>query len=437
MLLWENIHLAITSLLSNKMRALLTMLGIIIGISAVIAILTLGNSLTNYISEMMQGMGANNIIVMVSPKAESEDNESKDIDGVTFPASNKSALKDIGSSDLISEEMINDLVKEFPDDIYAINVYMDMNSSISYGDKSTNSMVYATSVGYFVTNKLNMLAGSMFSEHNWEGNDRVIIVSDKFADKVFDGDYQGAIGKQIKSTIGDEEVELTIVGVYKFEQSSGGMSSMIGMMDSTGTMAPLYIPIKELFKVNHIEPFFVYFSIITKVGVDTDSFAKEVTKFFEPYYRQNRTYSVSAFTMGQMIKSLTDMINVIFQIISLVAAIALFVGGIGVMNIMLVSVTERTREIGTRKALGAKNSSIRTQFIVEAMIICLIGGILGVAFGLFVGFVLSNALGYPGQASLGGILVALLFSMAVGLFFGYYPANKAAKMNPIEALRYE
>ena len=136
-----------------------------------------------------------------------------------------------------------------------------------------------------------MLAGSMFSEHNWEGNDRVIIVSDKFVDKMLGGDYQGSIGKAIKSTIGDEEVELTIVGVYKFEQNSGGMSSMIGMMDQSGSMAPLYIPIKELFKINHIEPFYVYFSIITKVGVDTDSFAKEVTRFFEPYYRTNRNYS--------------------------------------------------------------------------------------------------------------------------------------------------
>ena len=437
MLLWENIQLAITSLLSNKMRALLTMLGIIIGISAVITILTVGNSLTNYISEMMQGMGANDIIVMVSPKADDEDLDSKDIDGVVFPKSSKSSLTDISQDDLITEEMIEDLVEQFPDEIYAINVYMDMNSSITYGDKTTNSVIYATSAGYFVTNKLNMLAGSMFSEHNWDGNDRVIIVSDVFADKVFDIDYQDVIGKVVKSVIGDEEVELTIVGVYKFEQNGGGMSSMIGMMDSTGTMAPLYIPYREMFKVNHIEPFFMYFQIISKVGVDIESFADDVTRFFEPYYRHNRTYSVSAFTMSQMVSSLTDMLNVIFKVISLVAGIALIVGGIGVMNIMLVSVTERTREIGTRKALGAKNTSIRTQFIVEAIIICLIGGALGVGFGILCGTLLSSALGYPASPSIGGVLIALFFSMSVGLFFGYYPANKAAQMNPIDALRYE
>ncbi len=437
MLLWENIQLAITSLLSNKMRALLTMLGIIIGIAAVISILTVGNSLTNYISEMMQGMGANDIIVMVSPKVEDEDSDSKDIDGVVFPKTDKSSLTDISQEDLISEEMIEDLVNKFPEEIYAINVYMDMNSNITYDDKTSNSIIYATSAGYFVTNKLNMIAGSMFSAHNWEGNDRVIIVSDKFVDKMLDGDYQGAIGKAIKSVVGDEEVELTIVGVYKFEQNSGGMSSMIGMMDSTGTMAPLYTPYRETFKVNHIEPFFMYFQIITKVGVDPENFSEEVTKFFEPYYRQNRTYSVSAFTMGQMVSSLTDMLNVLFKAISIVAGIALIVGGIGVMNIMLVSVTERTREIGTRKALGAKNSSIRTQFIVEAIIICLIGGILGVIFGVVAGSALSKALGYPASPSISGVIISLIFSMSVGLFFGYYPANKAAQMNPIDALRYE
>ena len=107
------------------------------------------------------------------------------------------------------------------------------------------------------------------------------------------------------------------------------------------------------------------------------------------------------------------------------------------MNIMLVSVTERTREIGTRKALGAKNSSIRAQFIVEAMIICLIGGIIGVILGIVFGSVLSSALGYPAKPNVTGIIIALIFSMSIGLFFGYYPANKAAKMNPIDALRYE
>ena len=123
--------------------------------------------------------------------------------------------------------------------------------------------------------------------------------------------------------------------------------------------------------------------------------------------------------------------------IAVIAAISLLVGGIGVMNIMLVSVTERTREIGTRKALGAKNSAIRMQFIVESVIICLIGGLIGIAVGMALGYGGAKLLGFPATPSLSAILIAVGFSMAIGIFFGYYPANKAAKLDPIEALRYE
>ena len=142
-------------------------------------------------------------------------------------------------------------------------------------------------------------------------------------------------------------------------------------------------------------------------------------------------------TLTSMVTMLSDMMSTITLAIAVIAGIALLVGGIGVMNIMLVSITERTREIGTRKALGAKNSSIRVQFIVEAMIICLIGGIIGVILGVGAGIGLSNLLGYPAKPSVSAIMISLMFSMSIGVFFGYYPANKAAKMNPIDALRYE
>ena len=134
---------------------------------------------------------------------------------------------------------------------------------------------------------------------------------------------------------------------------------------------------------------------------------------------------------------MTTMMGTITLAISIIAGIALLVGGIGVMNIMLVSITERTREIGTRKALGATNSSIRIQFITESMIICLIGGAIGVMLGLLMGAAGAKLLGYAASPSIGSIFGSLGFSLAIGVFFGYYPANKAAKMNPIEALRYE
>ena len=141
--------------------------------------------------------------------------------------------------------------------------------------------------------------------------------------------------------------------------------------------------------------------------------------------------------MQTMVEMVGSMVGMVTTAISIVAAIALLVGGIGVMNIMLVSITERTREIGTRKALGATNGSIRIQFIVEAIIICLMGGAIGILLGILGGEAAANLLGYPATPSISGIITSLVFSMIIGVFFGYYPANKAAKMNPIDALRYE
>lgn len=173
-------------------------------------------------------------------------------------------------------------------------------------------------------------------------------------------------------------------------------------------------------------------------GVDSGVLADEISGFMnETFYKDNQNFTVSAYSMEAMMAETKNMLSMIQKAIAGAAAISLLVGGIGVMNIMIVSITERTKEIGTRKALGATNGFIRLQFITEAIVICLAGGLLGIGLGLGAGLAGAKIMGYHGSVSIKVILGCLLFSFVFGIFFGFYPADHAAKMDPIEALRYE
>ena len=425
MIFYENIILAITGLLSNKIRTFLTMLGIIIGIGSVIAIITVGNALTLSVSEEMQSMGANDVYVIVQPKKQEE--EEGKIDGIKYGKLVTST--EVSSQDYITPEMISQMCEKFADEIYAINLELQMGSTqISVNKNYANATMSGVTAGYFVTNEKKMLEGHMFSQNDFESGKNVIIVSDKFVENLFDGDNKKAVGSEIEiNDIG----KFSIVGVYEYEENY-----MMGMPTGNGATT-IYMPLRTTISFPYIENAYPYVQVITKVGGDADKLATQIKNFFEPYYRNNHNCEIKVITLSSMTSKLTQMLETITLAISIVAGIALVVGGIGVMNIMLVSITERTREIGTRKALGATNGSIRIQFIVEAMIICLIGGIFGVILGVSSGILLAKLLGYPASPSVSGIIISLVFSMSIGVFFGYYPANKAAKMNPIDSLRYE
>lgn len=261
------------------------------------------------------------------------------------------------------------------------------------------------------------------------------MVSDKVIENVFAGDRQSALGQSIQVDIDNIFYRFYIVGVYEYEEDATAFSSEA----SENVTTSAYIPITRGKELLHTDEGYERFTIVTDKSVaDVSAFAEDIKAYMnQQFYTANDKYEINTMTMSSITSSMNDMVETVSVAIAFIAGISLLVGGIGVMNIMLVSITERTREIGTRKALGAKNSSIRLQFIIESMILCLIGGVLGIVAGFVLGAVAASMLGYAAAAPVTAILGSVVFSMVIGIFFGFYPANKAAKLDPIEALRYE
>ncbi len=428
MLFVENILLALSSLRSNKIRALLTMLGIIIGIGSVIAIVTVGNSLTNSVNSSMESVGANNVNIGLKQKEkENEITESGyEISGRSFE------YQEPKSEDLYTDEMIESLKNKYPNEIKEISISEDVgNGKVTQGDDYANVSVSGVNEGFFVANNIEIIQGTILSGKAMEDGKSVALVSDYFVDNLYGGDASKAIGKKVEVISGMKYYVYTIVGVYKYQANTFSAES------KKDTVTPLFIPIKTAKDTNHSVSGYSTFTIVVNAGVSSWEFSKKSANFLKKYYRNNNKFEPSGFSLESLVSTYTDMMSKISLAISVIAGISLVVGGIGVMNIMLVSISERTKEIGTRKALGATNGSIRVQFIVEAIVICIIGGIFGIIVGIGGGMLAAKALGFSATPSLSSIVVSLLFSMGIGVFFGYYPANKASKMNPIDALRYE
>lgn len=424
--IWDNILLSLQSLRSNKMRALLTMLGIIIGIGAVVAIVTLGNSMTTSITDSMSSFGINNINVSLVEKSSSTQTLSNNMTSVRmFSKANYE------ESDLISESMIDEYRNAFQDKISAISLSTQLGSStISKNKTSATVNLIGTNSEYKTVNNINLLTGRFINQDDLDENKLNCIVSNTFAESLF-GNIADAIGQTIELSVNGFTKSFTIAGVYEYDDSGMVYS------DSSSIKTDCYIPITTAKKYSNEQEGYSSFTVVSNSDIDNTAFLNDTTSFFQSYYTRNDSYTVSASNMESMLESMTSMMSTMTLAIAAIAAISLLVGGIGVMNIMLVSITERTREIGTRKALGATNWNIRLQFIVEAIVICLIGGILGILTGIALGSSGSAILGYPAKTSVEACIISVIFSMSIGVFFGYYPANKAAKMDPIDALRYE
>ena len=419
--LYENILLAISGLRANKMRALLTMLGIIIGIGSVIGIVMVGDSMTNSMTSSLQEMGANTVQISLQQR-ESENGTSYSVY--------------MDEEDYINDEMIEAFLQDYGDVVESVSLQESMGSGrVTEGHRYANVSISGVNSGYQSANHLTMLGGRFIGDKDNKGVKNVAVVSDRLVNNMF-GQGQNPLGKEIKVNCGKEQYTFTIIGVYQYEQNA--MMAMMGAAASDADITTdLFIPIQTEWKLTGTIEGYYYINVMTKQGTDSRVLAQDFQDYFNRFYTRNQDFQIMAISLDSVIDQYASMMGTVQVAIAVIAAISLLVGGIGVMNIMLVSVTERTREIGTRKALGAKNSAIRMQFIVESVIICLIGGIIGIIFGMLLGYAGASLLGFPAHPSVDAILIAVCFSMAIGVFFGYYPANKAAKLDPIEALRYE
>jgi len=422
MFIKENILLAIAGIRSSKMRSLLTMLGIIIGISSVIGIVSIGSAITSKVSGELDKLGANNMYIQVRQKSEEGNQE-------------RYSSNEPEDSDLLTLDQINSMNEAFKDRISNISI----DASTGQG-KIKDGYLYAniSTVGvndqYKDVNNIKMVSGRFISDKDIKGMKKTAVVSEKLVNNMFKG-KSDPLGKEIKAYIGENIETYVIVGVYEYQAPSflegGGTAAREKDIQSN-----LYIPITTA-KAEQKNKNYYGFMVKPNNNIDSEKLVKDMKKYTDKLYKSNKYWELDVRNLKNQVQSFTSVLSAISAGISVIAAIALLVGGIGVMNIMLVSVTERTREIGTRKALGAKSSHIKMQFITESVIICSIGGAIGIVLGIGMGVIACLVLKSPISISMPTILISFTFSMAIGVFFGYYPAKKAASLDPIEALRYE
>ena len=416
--LLENIKLALEGLRANKMRALLTMLGIIIGIASVIAITSLGDAMSKTLNETLSNVGGRNIQLYVMPK---------DVDG-TYSNSDE---------DNITDEMIERFRQRYGDEIEGLEISNNVGAAKTVDVIPQQEMkITGANHDYFTVENVKIVQGRAISDRDVEGEKNVIVISSIMQKNLY-GEGSDPIGKEIKveTTYGTES--FYVVGVYQDPMEDATQSAMMVAMGGSGR-STAYIPYTTAKNItNDTTKGYSMIMLMASPNVSSTELATKAAAYFNKFYPESSNSKVEAQSMESIMKEMNTAMSQVSMAIAVIAGISLLVGGIGVMNIMLVSVTERTREIGVRKALGAPNSAIRIQFLVESMIICIIGGILGIllgaGFGALGGLLLKTAV----VPSLGSIALAVGFSMAIGVFFGYYPANKAAKLDPIEALRYE
>jgi putative ABC transport system permease protein len=399
------LRVALRAMTRNKMRTSLTMLGIIIGVGAVIVTLAIGNGARTAVETQIQSLGTNMIMIFAGS------------------VTRGGAHGGMGSSSRLSEDDADAIRKEV-DGVEAVAPTVRTVGQIVHEDLNWSTTVQGASPEFSIVRNWNVAEGAMITDADVRGAAKVAVLGKSTADQLFPS--QDPVGETIRI----KNLPFRVIGVL---ETKGG--SAMGQDQDDVVLAPYTTVQKKLMGITNIMGILVS----VKRAEMVPTVQEEITRLLRQRHRigpeQDDDFIIR--TQAEFSQTAAATSRVMTILLGSIAAISLLVGGIGIMNIMLVSVTERTREIGIRMAVGARAQDILLQFLVESGVIALSGGILGAALGIIASKVLSGIAGWPTVVSPQSIVLAFLFSLVIGVFFGFYPARQAARLDPIQALRYE
>ena len=400
------LKIALRALANNKLRGFLTMLGIIIGVASVITMLAIGQGSKRSIQAQISEMGSN--MIMIQPGADMRG-------GVRQDASAMETLKLQDYEDIVNETRY----------VSATSPSVNSSGQVIYGANNAPTTVYGISPDYMEIRRYEVEDGDMFSDQDVQTAAKVCVIGKTVVDNLFPGG-ENPVGKVIRF----QKLPFRVVGVLK----SKGYNSM-GMDQDDLILAPYTTIQKKILAITHLQG--ITCSALKEEY--TDQAIDEISEILRRNHRLRETddddFTIRSMQeLSTMLTSTTDMMTVL---LAAVAGISLLVGGIGIMNIMYVSVTERTREIGLRMSIGAKGIDILAQFLIESILISVTGGLIGVVFGVGAALVVNGVAHFPIYIQPWSVILSFAVCTVTGVFFGWYPAKKAAQLDPIEAIRYE
>ena len=395
-------HEAILSLFANKLRSFLSILGVLIGVAAVIAMLAIGNGAQKQVEDSLSSMGSNLLMVSTSFRSRGI---SLGSDTVTrFTSEDLEALKKLESVKYVAP-------------------YVQGRAQVVFQSKNWNTQVVGSSQDYQYVRNSKPVEGRFFTANEMTTRAKVALLGKTVVDELFAG--ENPIGKQVRIN----RINFTVIGVLPEKGFSGFRNA------DDQIIIPITTAMYRLLGRDYINNFDIQVDDASSMASVQDQVAPLIARLHR--MSESQIENIDVRNMAEIQKTMTDVVTTFAFLLGSIAVVSLLVGGIGIMNIMLVLVMERTHEIGLRKALGAEDRDILTQFLVESVLICMLGGIMGILFGFLVSSLVSLSVGWLTIVSFQSIFLAFTFSVLVGLLFGIWPAMRAAKLLPIEALRYE